>query len=75
MPAPYLCLILHLVGKGDFESARAQLALVRGFAPELITTRLKGNWNFSNAAMRKRATMFLSVACGLEPESAALTVA
>ena len=71
MPAAYVCLALHLVGLGEITQAKAKLEIVRAMAPELVSTRLDGNWNFVNPLYRHKATTFLRVACGLDDPVAA----
>ena len=71
MSAPFLCLVLHYVGQGEFARAKTQLQMLRDMAPELVATRLQGSWNFSSPTYRARATSFLRIACGLDDESAA----
>ena len=65
-------LVVDLVGAGEIAKARAMFETFQQVASaEYLTRRLKGGWSFSRSEDRKRATVFLRIAAGLEDPSAA----
>ena len=63
---------LDFVGLGEIGKAKAMFETLRKVAsPELLRSRLEGMWAFGRSEDRKRATIFLRVAAGLEDPSAA----
>jgi Tfp pilus assembly protein PilF len=70
LPAPHMSLIVNCVGLGDIARANAELQVMRKLAPEMVETRLAGQWMSTNAQYRMRATNFLRIAAGLGDPSA-----
>jgi TolB-like protein len=65
-------LVLDFVGLGEIGKAKAMLEAFRKVAsPELVRGRLEGKWAFGRSEDRRRATIFLRIAAGLEDPSAA----
>ena len=64
--------MLDFVGLGEIGKAKAMFETLRKVAsPELLRSRLEGMWAFGRSEDRRRATIFLRVAAGLEDPSAA----
>jgi adenylate cyclase len=70
-PLPHLYLAITYVGRGEIDKAKAALESARRMAPELIQSRLEGNWPFQRAETREHLSVFLRIAAGLEDPSAA----
>jgi tetratricopeptide (TPR) repeat protein len=71
MPPPHLCLVVNWIGMAEIARAKTEFQVLRTLAPELVETRLAGQWLSSNPEFRRRATTFLRIAAGLEDPSAA----
>lgn len=72
MPSSHFHVVLDLVGLGKIGQAKAMFEALQRVAPsEVLSVRLEGSWTFGRSEDRRRATIFLRVAAGLEDPSAA----
>lgn len=72
MPSSHFHVVLNLVGLGKIGEAKARFeALQRVASSEVLNGRLEGSWALGRSEDRRRATIFLRVAAGLEDPSAA----
>ncbi len=72
MPVPRMCLVMNRVGLGEIDRARADFQILNGLAPELVQTRIAGEWPLSVVPeYKRRATTFMRIAAGLEDPNAA----
>ena len=65
-PPARLCRVIGQVGLGAIDAARADFETLRALAPQMVATRLAGDWSYANPALVQRATAFLRVAAGLD---------
>ena len=65
-PPARLCRVIGQVGLGAIDAARADFEILRALAPQMVATRLAGDWSYANPALVQRATTFLRVAAGLD---------
>lgn len=68
---PRLCLVVNLIGLAEIARAKSEFQVWRTLAPELVESRLAGQWLSSDPEYRQRATTFLRIAAGLEDPGAA----
>jgi hypothetical protein len=65
-------LAVCLVGVGEIDKAKATFeALQKVASAEYVRSRLEGAWSYGRPEDRRRATIFLRIAAGLEDPSAA----
>ena len=68
----HINIVLDFVGLGEIGKAKAMFETLQKVAsPEYLRSRLEGMWAFGRSEDRRRATIFLRVAAGLEDPSAA----
>ena len=63
---PHLCLVISRIGLGETGLATSELLVLRDLAPQVVATRIAGNWRFADPRLAHRATAFLRIAAGLE---------
>ena len=72
MVSSHFHVVLNLVGLGKIGEAKAMFeALQRVASSEVLSGRLEGSWALGRSEDRRRATIFLRVAAGLEDPSTA----
>ena len=69
--SPYVVSAISCVAAGRIDEGRACFARLEALAPRLAEARLGGTWLAAGADYQERATLFLRIAAGLEPETAA----
>ena len=68
----HINVVLDFVGLGEIGKAQAMFETLRKVAsPEYLRSRLEGMWAFGRSEDRRRATIFLRIAAGLEDPIAA----
>jgi adenylate cyclase len=68
----HTCVVLDFVGLGEIGKARAAFEALQNVAsPESLKGRLEGMWAFGRSEDRRRATIFMRIAAGLDDPSTA----